>query len=195
MGKEQNKGNLELKLAMIQKDMKAKKSRYNGFGKYYYRAAEDILEAVKPFCVKHNVTVTIDEEMISIDPPIIRSTASILDADFTAAIRASAIVGVDLLSKGMSMPQKYGAASSYGKKYALGNLFLIDDTADADASNDHSGKTAKEEITSKKSALYAKALKFIEGGGDLEAISKKYKMTAIVKKGLEEAMPIKNETL
>jgi len=180
---------------MIQKDMKAKKSRYNGFGKYYYRAAEDILEAVKPFCVKHNVTVTIDEEMISIDPPIIRSTASILDADFTAAIRASAIVGVDLLSKGMSMPQKYGAASSYGKKYALGNLFLIDDTADADASNDHSGATAKEEITSKKSALYAKALRFIEGGGDLEAISKKYKMTAIVKKGLEEAMPTKTETL
>ncbi len=93
------------------------------------------------------------------------------------------------------MPQKYGAASSYGKKYALGNLFLIDDTADADASNDHSGKTDKEEITSKKSALYAKALKFVEGGGDLEAISKKYKMTAIVKKSLEDAMPTKTETL
>ena len=118
MKKEQT-GNLQLKLAMIQKDMKAKKSRYNGFGKYYYRAAEDILEAVKPFCVQHNVTVTIDEEMISIDPPIIKSTASILDAESDSAIRTSAIVGVDLLSKGMSMPQKYGAASSYGKKYAF----------------------------------------------------------------------------
>ena len=114
MKKEQT-GNLQLKLAMIQKDMKAKKSRYNGFGKYYYRAAEDILEAVKPFCVQHSVTVTIDEEMISIDPPIIKSTASILDAESDSAIRTSAIVGVDLLSKGMSMPQKYGAASSYGK--------------------------------------------------------------------------------
>jgi ribosomal protein L31 len=92
------------------------------------------------------------------------------------------------MSKGMSMPQKYGAASSYGKKYALGNLLLIDDTADADASNDHSGKTDKEEITSKKSPLYTKALKFVEGGGDLAAISKKYKMTAIVKKGLEDVI-------
>jgi len=195
MGKEQNKGNLELKLAMIQKDMKAKKSRYNGFGKYYYRAAEDILEAVKPFCVQHNVTVTIDEEMISIDPPIIRSTASILDADFTAAIRASAIVGVDLLSKGMSMPQKYGAASSYGKKYALGNLFLIDDTADADASNDHSGKKAKDTLTSKKDPLFAKAIKFVEGGGDIAAIEAKYNMSQQIKKALKDAAPVTTDTL
>lgn len=189
------KSNLELKLAYIQRDLKAKKSRYNGFGKYYYRAAEDILEAIKPFCVKHNVTVTVDEELINADPPILKSTASILDADDRGAIRVSAIVGVDLLSKGMSMPQKYGAASSYAKKYALGNLLLIDDTADADASNDHSGAKAKEEITSKKSALYAKALKFVQGGGDLEAISKKYKMTAVVKKALEAAVPTKTETL
>ena len=194
MKKEQT-GNLQLKLAMIQKDMKAKKSRYNGFGKYYYRAAEDILEAVKPFCVQHSVTVTINEEMISIDPPIIKSTASILDAESDSAIRTSAIVGVDLLSKGMSMPQKYGAASSYGKKYALGNLFLIDDTADADASNDHSGKTEKVTLTSKKDPLYAKALKFVEGGGDVKAITTKYSVSKEIQKELEAAKPIKSETL
>ena len=189
------KSNLKTKLANIQVNLKAKKSRYNGFGKYNYRAAEDILEAIKPFLESQKCSVTINEEMISFDPPVLKTTASILDAESDDAIHSNAIVGVDLMSKGMSMPQKYGAASSYGKKYALGNLLLIDDTADADASNDHSGKTAKEEITSKKSPLYAKALKFVEGGGDLEAISKKYKMTAIVKKGLEEAAPIKTETL
>lgn len=189
------KSNLKMKLASIQVNLKAKKSRYNGFGKYNYRAAEDILEAIKPFLNNEKCTVTINEELISIDPPILKTTASIYDAESDDAIHSNAIVGVDLMSKGMSMPQKFGAASSYGKKYALGNLLLIDDTADADASNDHSGKTDKEEITSKKSPLYAKALKFVEGGGDLEAISKKYKMTAIVKKGLEEAAPIKTETL
>ena len=42
------------------------------------------------------------------------------------------------------MPQKFGSASSYGKKYALGNLFLIDDTADSDASNNHG--SVKEEV-------------------------------------------------
>ena len=30
----------------------------------------------------------------------------------------------------MQVPQQFGSASSYGKKYALGNLFLIDDTQD-----------------------------------------------------------------
>jgi hypothetical protein len=187
--------NLNQKLAAIQANLKAKKSRYNGFGKYNYRAAEDILEAIKPFLLEHKVTVTISEEMLSFDPPVMKSTATILDGESKDAIHTCAIVGVDLLSKGMSMPQKYGAASSYAKKYALGNLLLIDDTADADASNDHSGAKAKEEITSKKSALYAKALKFVQGGGDLEAISKKYKMTAVVKKALEAAAPTKTETL
>ena len=187
--------NLNQKLAAVQANLKAKKSRYNGFGKYNYRAAEDILEAIKPFLLEHKVTVTISEEMLSFDPPVMKSTATILDGESKDAIHTCAIVGVDLLSKGMSMPQKYGAASSYAKKYALGNLLLIDDTADADASNDHSGAKAKEEITSKKSALYAKALKFVQGGGDLEAISKKYKMTAVVKKALEAAVPTKTETL
>ena len=186
------KSNLTLKLATIQAEMKAKKSRYNGFGKYYYRAAEDILEAVKPFCIKHNVTVTVSEEMVSIDPPIMQSTAKIIDGESDNAIHTSAIVGVDLLSKGMSMPQKYGAASSYAKKYAL---FLIDDTADADASNDHSGKTAKVTITSKKDPLYAKAIKFVEAGGDVAAITSKYDITAAIKKALEAAKPVTTETL
>jgi len=185
---------IHTKLANIQQKLKAPKGQRNSFGKYNFRSAEDILEAIKPFLLELDVTVRINEELTEVlNVPVIQSVATITDGD--NEIHATAVVGIDLEQKGMSMPQKYGAASSYGKKYALGNLFLIDDTADADASNDHSGKTAKEEITSKKSALYAKALKFIEGGGDLEAISKKYKMTAIVKKGLEEAMPTKTETL
>jgi len=189
------KSNLKMKLANIQVNLKAKKSRYNGFGKYNYRAAEDILEAIKPFLDNEKVTVTINEEMISFDPPILKSTASILDAESDDAIHSDAIVGVDLMSKGMSMPQKFGAASSYGKKYALGNLLLIDDTADADASNDYSGKTAKVTLTSKKDPLYVKAVKFIEGGGDLTAIASKYDLSKEIKKALEEATPIKTETL
>jgi hypothetical protein len=99
------------------------------------------------------------------------------------------------MSKGMSMPQKYGAASSYGKKYALGNLLLIDDTADADASNDHSGKKAKATLTSKKDPLFAKAIKFVEEGGDVAAIAAKYDMTPAIKKALKDAAPVTTETL
>jgi hypothetical protein len=187
--------NLKQKLSEIQVKLKAKKSRYNGFGKYNYRAAEDILEAIKPFLLEYKVVLTINEEMISFDPPVLKSTASILDAESDDAIHSTAIVGVDLMSKGMSMPQKYGAASSYGKKYALGDLLLIDDTADADATNDHSDKTAKVTLTSKKDPLYAKAVKFIEGGGDLTAIAGKYDLSKEIKKALEEASPLKTETL
>ncbi len=125
---------LNQKLAIIQTKLKAKKSSYNSFGKYYFRKAEDILEAIKPFLLEQGVTVTINEELIVNDPvPTIKSTATITDG--VDAIHATAVVGVDLGQKGMQTSQQFGAASSYGKKYALGNLFLIDDTADSDATN------------------------------------------------------------
>jgi hypothetical protein len=85
------------------------------------------------------------------------------------------------------MPQKFGSASSYGKKYALGNLFLIDDTQDADASNTH-GKntTAKNKINSSNDAAYAKAVEYIKGGGKLEAIKQKYELAPNVEVALQK---------
>ena len=55
---------LNQKLAVIQTELKAKKSSYNAFGKYYFRKAEDILEAVKPFLLREGVSVQINEELI-----------------------------------------------------------------------------------------------------------------------------------
>ena len=180
---------LNQKLAQIQTELKTKKSSYNSFGKYYFRKAEDILEAVKPFLLKHGVSVTINEDMIHTDPvPTLQSTATITDGiDY---IKATAIVGVDLQQKGMQTAQQFGAASSYGKKYALGNLFLIDDTQDADGSNDHGKKSnvvnkikqaAKPAITT---AQLTKAKEYIAAGGNIEAIETKYKLTAGDKKEL-----------
>jgi len=104
------------------------------------------------------------------------SQATISDGE--NAIHANAIVGIDLNQKGMQMPQKFGSASSYGKKYALGNLFLIDDTADSDATNVH-GKApkAKNTLTSEKDPAYPKAVDFIKKGGKLEAIKAKYNIS------------------
>jgi hypothetical protein len=171
--------------------LKTKKSSYNSFGKYYFRKAEDILEATKPFLLKHGVSVTLNEEMIATDPvPTIKSTATISDGK--DAIHATAIVGVDLNQKGMQTAQQFGAASSYGKKYALGNLFLIDDTADADSTNKH-GKSdtvnkikqaAKPAIT--KEQLY-KAKEYITAGGNIAAIETKYKLTDEQRKSLTKA--------
>jgi len=168
---------LNEKLATIQTKFKSKKSRFNSFGKYNFRSAEDILEATKPFLLELGVTVTIHEQLIEAQPfPIICSTATISDGK--DAIHATAVVGVDLEQKGMQMPQKFGSASSYGKKYALGNLFLIDDTADADSTNKH-GKApkAKNTLTSEKDPAYPKAVEFIKKGGKLKAIKAKYDLS------------------
>ena len=171
---------LNQKLAIIQTKLKTKKTSYNAFGKYYFRKAEDILEAVKPFLLEQGVSVTINEEIIATDPvPTLKSTATISDGEWSIA--ATAVVGVDLNQKGMQTAQKFGAASSYGKKYALGNLFLIDDTQDSDATNDHGNGVVNRLKEKVKPSITAgqmkKALKYVSAGGSVEAIKSKYKLT------------------
>ena len=178
---------LTKKLADVQTKLKAKKSSYNSFGKYYFRKAEDILEGVKPFLLQHNIYVTVSEELIATDPvPMIRSTATISDGK--DAIHATAVVGVDMQQKGMQTAQQFGAASTYAKKYALGNLFLIDDTEDADATNQHGKGVAAKVAAKTKPAItkeqMTKAVEFIKGGGDVNAIKNKYKLTPAQEKQL-----------
>jgi hypothetical protein len=171
---------LNEKLATIQTKFKSKKSRYNSFGKYYFRSAEDILEATKPFLLELGVSVTVSEQIVSADPfPIMETTARISDGENT--IEATAMVGIDLDQKGMQMPQKFGSASSYGKKYALGNLFLIDDTQDSDATNAH-GKSAAKPKLAANSDEFKKALAYIESGGTIAKIKLKYDVPADVEK-------------
>ena len=161
------------KLSKIQVEFKSKKSRFNSFGKYNFRSAEDILEATKPFLKELNVTVTVDEELVSFDPPVMQVTATVSNGK--DKISSKAVVGVDLDQKGMQMPQRYGAASSYGKKYALGNLFLIDDTQDSDATNTHGKATAAKQTMTNESL--AKAKEYLKKGGSLDAIKAKYVVT------------------
>ena len=163
------------KLIEIQTKFKSKKSRFNSFGKYYFRSAEDILEATKPFLSKLGVTVTISEELVVDGPmPIIKSTATITDGE--NAIHATSIVGVDVNQKGMQAPQQFGSASSYAKKYALGNLFLIDDTQDSDATNNH-GKDKLDSLDKAKS--------YIKSGGKIDAIKAKYQLTPAQEQALK----------
>ena len=177
---------LNQKLAIVQTKLKAKKSSYNAFGKYYFRKSEDILEAIKPFLLEQGITVTINEEIIATEPvPTIQSTATISDG--TDAIHATAVVGIDLNQKGMQTSQQFGAASTYGKKYALGNLLLIDDTADSDATNTHGKAASVIERVTKPTITAVQLLKaqdYMKAGGDINAIKTKYKLTAAEEKTL-----------
>ena len=178
---------LNEKLAVVQLELKAKKSSYNAFGKYNFRKSEDILEALKPFLVPHGVTVTINEEIVGTDPvPILKSTATFSDGK--DAIHATAMVGVDLNQKGMQTAQQFGAASTYGKKYALGNLLLIDDTEDADSGQKPATGAISKIKAAAKPAIskdqMTKALKFVSAGGSVDAIKSKYKLTEVQEKQL-----------
>ena len=181
---------LNQKLAIVQTELKAKKSSYNAFGKYYFRKSEDILEAIKPFLVKHGITVTINEEMIATDPvPTLQSTATFSDGK--DAIHATALVGVDLNQKGMQTAQQFGAASTYGKKYALGNLLLIDDTEDADSGKKATSttidkiKAAAKPVITKDQLIKAK--EYVAAGGSIDAIESKYKLTNEQKANITKA--------
>jgi hypothetical protein len=182
---------LHEKLSKIQVEFKANKSKFNSFGKYNFRSAEDILEALKPFNDKYGVSFTITERFIDTyaEVPLLESTATIFDNNGINEIYATAIVGVDLQQKGMQVPQQFGSASSYGKKYALGNLLLIDDTQDPDATNTH-GKPAATTTTEELKWLnvgqpeFTKAIEYLKNGGSIDVIEKKYKLAAKTKQEL-----------
>lgn len=140
-------------LIKIQTNLKAPKSQYNSFGKYNYRSAEDILEAVKPLLAANNCQLTISEDVLEIaGHPVIKSTATFNDG--TVAVQSSAFAGVDVNKKGMDYSQSYGSSSSYSKKYALSDLFLLDDTKDADSTNTHGKeKNQRSELEEKYTSL------------------------------------------
>lgn len=136
--------NITQKLLAIQLELKAPKNQRNKFGNYNYRSAEDILEAIKPYTKKHNVLFKITEEIKMVGEHVfIESVAKCIDVDSQEAIESVGTAIVDFQAKGMQMPQRTGAASSYAKKYALGNLLLLDDTKDADSTNTHGKSTSK----------------------------------------------------
>ena len=119
------------KLITVQKNLVAPKSNYNNFGKYKYRSAEDILEAVKPLNAENGLLLTITDEPVYIgERHYIKATATITDGTDTMAVTAYARESAN--RKGQDESQITGTASSYARKYALNGLYLIDDTKDAD---------------------------------------------------------------
>ncbi len=130
------------KLIEIQSELKAPKNQRNTFGNYNYRSAEDILEAVKPLLKKHECTMTISDTIVEVGGRVyVKATATFLDGDNRTEVCAFA--REEETKKGMDAAQITGSASSYARKYALNGLFLIDDTKDPDATNDHGNPRAE----------------------------------------------------
>lgn len=121
------------KLMRIQTEIKAPKNLYNNFGKYHYRNAEGICEAVKPYLQKEKCALTLKDEIVEVGNRIyVKATATLVDCETNIEFETTAYARESLEKKGMDDSQITGTASSYARKYALNGLFLLDDTKDAD---------------------------------------------------------------
>ena len=121
------------RVVSAQNELKAPKGQYNSFGRYKYRSAEDILEAVKPVNAKHGLTLTVSDNIEMVGERVyIKAIATLSDVHSDECLIVTAFAREQLSKKGMDESQITGSASSYARKYALNGLYLIDDTKDAD---------------------------------------------------------------
>lgn len=134
--------NVYQKLLDAQKEIVAPRDVDGRFGKA--RSAEKILEAVKPICQKHGLLLYTSDVMYSHNGRnYITASAYIVNVDKPEeVVSADAYAWENEASSGLDTSQVSGKTSSYAKKYALQNLFAIDDTKDADV--EHTDPEPKE---------------------------------------------------
>lgn len=130
--------NIYKKLIEVQSRLKAPKNQYNSFGKYNYRSAEDILEAVKPLLKEVGATMILRDEIIMVgERYYVKTTAKFIDIETGDFVEAEGVAREEENKKGMDASQLTGSTASYSLKRCLGNLYNIDDTKDSDTTNTH----------------------------------------------------------
>lgn len=174
------------KLMEIQTKIKAPKNLYNSFGKYKYRNAEGICEAVKPYLAETKCMLTLSDEIIEVGGRVyVKATATLRDTETLESISVSAMAREAEEKKGMDESQITGTASSYARKYALNGLFLLDDTKDAD-SDEHHVETEEKKKRAKEEEEHDKA---VEDIGKMKI--SKIKVDALADKAVTDGVPLK----
>ena len=139
-----DKLNVWQKLNRVQIELKAPKSQWNIFGKYYYRSCEDILEGLKTLLEKYNVAILLSDSVEQVGGRYyLVAEAEFVDCETGDSIKKYGRAREEETKKGMDSSQITGSASSYARKYALNGLFAIDDTKDADATNNGAQPTTQ----------------------------------------------------
>lgn len=146
-------------ISLIRAELKAPKSQFNSFGKYRYRSVEDIYEGVKPLMVKYSAKFDTDIKVS--DPQPDGSRLITVTAIFTKdGEEPSKGVGFAETSqhKGMSKEQCYGTALSYATKYALNQLFQLDDSQDVDSMDNRQAQAQTQQVRQRRQTPQQKAL-------------------------------------
>ena len=149
------------KLASIQASMEVPKNLHNDYGNYYYRNAESILKAVKPYLTSLGLYLTLNDSIEQVgDRYYVKATAILTDIESDQSVEVSAYARESEKRSGMDDSQLTGSTSSYARKYALNGLFLLDDTKDADTNEYHDQQKTEEqkikEMTAELKELYSK---------------------------------------
>lgn len=146
--------NIYQRLLKVQKELKAPRDVKGQFGNA--RSAEQILEQAKPVCYNHGLYLYTSDTVERVgERNYITATATVINVDKpeeSHSADASAWEGQIELSKYgnpiLDTSQISGKTSSYAKKYALQNLFAIDDTKDADQDEEKVIEVDKPKVSS-----------------------------------------------
>ena len=129
-------------LTAIQNELNVPKNKHNSFGNYKYRSVEDIQQALKPLLEAYKCTLVLNDSIELIGERYYLKATATLSNEKDKVVGVSAYARETFDKKGMDPAQITGAASSYARKYALGGLFLLDDSNDFD-SMDNTSKPSK----------------------------------------------------
>ena len=181
-------------LLEVQKEAVAPREISGKFGKG--RSAEQILEAYKPVCNKHGLFLHTSDQVAQVgDRNYIKATATVVNVNNPEETYSSSAVAwegdIPVSNSGndiLDTSQVSGKTSSYAKKYALQNLFAIDDTKDADSQDNtnHVSEPAKsypknQVPTSDKSKQYLDSLKHqISGAFNFAGLNKPEEQIAFI---------------
>lgn len=183
------------RLARMQDEMKAPKSQYNKFGDFHYRSAEDILAAAKPLCVKYHFTLTLHAIPVVIEGwRYMNTTAILTDWNNNFSIKTEGYAREPEHHSKMDDAQVTGSTRSYAAKYALGDLFLLDDIKDPDAYQNEQREQKKvaervqKNISKEKQSQLLKAIEDTQDGWDIPATERLKNALQAVKADSLEAM-------
>lgn len=149
--------NLQQEIGTISKDAK------NPFYKSKYFDINSLIKQLQPLLKKHKLLLLqpIEEDCVYSKLICIDGTGGVISA---------------LKLPQIADPQKLGSCITYYRRYTLASLLGLQ-AVDDDA-NVASGVTVDKKWLNQNTPEYSKAIEFIKGGGSVEAIKSKYKVSA-----------------
>jgi len=148
--------NLQQEIGTISKDAK------NPFYKSKYFDINSLIKQLQPLLKKHKLLLLqpIEEDCVYSKLICIDGTGGVISA---------------LKLPEIADPQKLGSCITYYRRYTLASLLGLQ-AVDDDA-NVASGVTVDKKWLNQNTPEYSKAIEFIKGGGSVEAIKSKYKVS------------------